>query len=99
LGLVVAAFTVEGNIVNADSKAAILDLVGRIRSSEAQLGLKPASAQNLNQAPDGLKHEIESRKPAAGRVQEFLPSIRSIAEGAAGSLVAQGILYELSKIM
>lgn len=91
-------FTVEGNIVNADSRAAILDLVGRIRSSEAQLGLTPASAQSLNQSLDGLQHEIEGRKPVAGRVQEFLASIRTIAEGATGNLVAQGILYELSKL-
>lgn len=92
-------FTVEGNIVNADSKAAILDLIGRIRSSEAQFGLESASAQKLTDTLDSLQHEIGSRKPIAGRVREFLASIRTIAEGAAGSLVAQGVLYELSKLM
>jgi hypothetical protein len=92
-------FTVEGNTINADSKAAIQDLIGRIRSSEGQLELKSAPAKSLNQALDGLQHEIGSSKPSTERVKEFLASIRNIAEGAVGSLTAQGILYELSKLM
>ena len=92
-------FTVEGNVVNAESQNAILDFIRRIRSSETQLELEPKSARSLNEALDGLEKEMESRKPAAGRVQGFLASIRNIAEGATGSLVAQGILYELSKYL
>lgn len=91
-------FTIQGDVVNTNSKAAILDLVGKIRSSEAQLGLKVESAQNLNQTLDALEHEVRSRKPTPVRVREFLATIRNIAEGAAGSLAAQGILYELSKL-
>jgi hypothetical protein len=91
--------TIQGDVVNTDSKAAILDLVGKIRFSEAQLGLKAESAQNLNQTLDALEHEVRSRKPTSVRVREFLATIRNIAEGAAGSLAAQGILYELSKLM
>lgn len=92
-------FTVQGDVINADSKAAILDLVGKIRSNEAQLGLEPASAQSLSQTLNSLEREVKSRKPVPARVREFLASIRNIAEGAAGSLIAQGILYELSKLM
>ncbi len=92
-------FTVEGNIVNADSKGAIEGLIGRIRSNEAQLGLEPPSAKELDKALDGLQHEIQRPDPRANRVREFLGSIRNIAEGAVGSLVAQGILYEISKLM
>jgi len=92
------SFTVEGNIINPDSKSLILDLVDRIRSSEAQLGLNAESAKNLNQALDGLQSEVTSREPSSGRVKEFLASIRSIAEGVAGNFFTQGILYELSKL-
>ena len=91
--------TVQGDVINTDSKAAILDLVGKIRSSEAQLGLKAESAQNLNQTLDALEHDLRSRKPTPVRVREFLATIRNIAEGTAGSLASQGILYELSKLM
>jgi hypothetical protein len=92
-------FTVEGNIINADSRAAIEALIGLIRSNEAQLGLALPSAQELNQILEDLQREIKHRKPSASRVREFLTSIRNIAEGAVGSLAAQGILYELSKLM
>jgi hypothetical protein len=92
-------FTVHGDVINAVSKAAILDLVDKIRSSEPQLGLKSESAQNLTHTLDALEHEVRSRKPTPVRVRELLATIRNIAEGAAGSLAAQGILYELSKLM
>jgi len=91
-------FAIHGDVFNADSKATILDLICKIRSSGYQLGLEPASAQNLKEVLDGLQREIESRKPAAGRIREFFATIRNIAEGAAGSLAAQGILYELAKM-
>lgn len=92
-------FAVQGDIINADSKSAILDLIGKIRSSEAQLGLEPSSARKLGETLDALENEVGSHKPAAARVQGFLMTIRNIAEGAAGTLAAQGILYELHKLM
>jgi AbiTii len=92
-------FTVQGDVVNSDSKAAIESLVRKIRENEAQLGLEPDSTGELNQALDGLQSEIKTAQPSAKRVNGFLTSIRGVAEKAAGSLVAQGILYEIAKLM
>jgi len=92
-------FAVEGNFINGNSEAAIFELISRIRSTEAQLDLEPALAQHLNQTLDGLQHEIESKRPNPSRVKEFLSSIRKIAEGVSGNLIAHGILYELSKLV
>lgn len=92
-------FSVEGNTVNVMSKAAIESLVRRIRDNEAQLGLEPEAAQELHQALDGLQTEIKAAQPSAKRINGLLTSVRGIAEKAAGSLVAQGILYELGKLM
>jgi len=92
-------FSVEGNIVNVTSKVAIESLVRKIRDNEAQLGLESESTQELHQALDGLQTEIKATQPNAKRINGFLTTIRGIAEKAAGSLVAQGILYELGKIM
>jgi hypothetical protein len=91
------SFAVEGNVINVNSEAAILNLISKIRSNEHQLNLKPASAQQLNQILNGLEREIESKQPSPSRVTEFLASIRKIAEGLTGNLIAHGILYELSK--
>jgi hypothetical protein len=92
-------FSVQGNTINTESKAAIEGLIGRIRASESQLGLERASAQKLREALASLEQEIEKGKSSGTRVTEFLASIRNIAEGAVGSLAAQGILYEVSKLM
>jgi hypothetical protein len=92
-------FSVKGNTVNAESKAAVEALVGKIRANEGQLGLAPTSAQELHQALDGIQNEMKSPKPSGSRIHGYLASIRNIAEGVAGSLAAQGILYELSKLM
>jgi hypothetical protein len=92
-------FSVEGNTVNVTSKAAIESLVRKIRDNETQLGLEPESTRELHQALDDLQAEIKAAQPSATRINGFLESVRSVAEKAAGSLVAQGILYELGKLM
>lgn len=92
-------FSVEGNTVNVESKAAIESLVRKIRDNEAQLGLKPESTQELHQALDGLQTEIKAAQPSAKRINGLLASLQGVAEKAAGSLVAQGILHELGKLM
>jgi len=92
-------FSVEGNTVNVTYKAAIESLVRKIRDNEAQLGLEPESTRELHEALDGLQTEIKATQPSAKRINGFLASVRGIAEKAAGSLVAQGILYELGKLM
>lgn len=92
-------FSVEGNTINVTSKAAIESLVRKIRNDEGQLGLEPESTRELHEALDGLQTEIKAAQPSATRITGFLVSVRGIAEKAAGSLVAQGILYELGKLM
>jgi hypothetical protein len=92
-------FSVEGNTINPTSKAAIESLVRRIRDDEAQMGLEPESARELHQALDGLQAEVKAPQPSAKRIGGLLASVRGIAEKAAGSLVAQGILYEIGKLL
>jgi hypothetical protein len=92
-------FIVKGNIINAGSKTAIEALVSKIRANESQLGLTPPSLQELHQALDNIQNEMTKPRTSASRINGLLASIRNIAEGAVGSLAAQGILYELSKLM
>ena len=94
-----ATFTAEVNTINGESKAAIERLIERIRSCEAQIGLERESAQKLKETLAALEQEIKKGKPSGSSVTEFLASIRNIAVGAGGRLVAQGILYELAKLM
>jgi hypothetical protein len=90
---------VGGNIVSEDSKSAIAALASKIRGSESQLGLDPASKQELHQTLSGLESEAGKADASPKRINGFLVTLRGIAEKAAGSLAAQGILYELHKLM
>ncbi|MCU1320749.1 MAG: Uncharacterized protein JWM43_398 [Acidobacteriaceae bacterium] len=92
------SFSVESNVVNGDNKAAILDLVRQIKENENGLGLSLATKNNLDSALDGLHREMSDTKPNPSTVRNLLASIRNIAEGAAGSLVAQGILSALGNL-
>jgi hypothetical protein len=91
-------FTVEGNTINADAKDDIQGLIQQIRANREQLGLGPTSVQELSQTLDGLQQELENTEPSSEHISGFLASIRKIAEGAAGSLAAQGILFAISKL-
>jgi hypothetical protein len=92
-------FSVDGNTINADAKAAILELARQIRENEGGLALSKVKRKELDVVLSGLNDEMGSPQPSSTKVQGFLASIRTIAEGAVGSLAAQGILYELSKLM
>jgi hypothetical protein len=46
-----------------------------------------------------LRGDISHEELSTRLINGFLASVRGVAEKAAGSLVAQGILYELGKLM
>jgi hypothetical protein len=92
-------FSVQGNIVNSEAKADILRLVDQVEANKAALKLPAAREKELDSAVAGLRGEMRNAQPSAGKVREFLASIRNVAEGTAGSLLAQGILFELGKLM
>lgn len=91
-------FTVEGNTINAEAKDAIHRFIQQIRANREQLGLGQKSVQELSQTLDGLQQELENTEPNSEHINGFLASIRKIAEGTAGSLAAQGILFAISKL-
>jgi hypothetical protein len=92
-------FSVQGNIVNSEAKADILRLVDQVEANKAALKLPAAREKELDSAVAGLRGEMRNAQPSAGKVREFLALIRNVAEGTAGSLLAQGILFELGKLM
>ena len=98
VGSVSGNLNIEGNTINADAKGAISDLARQIREKQDTLGLSPTVKATLNSDLDGLNQELSTAKPEASKVRSFLASIQTIAEGAAKSLLTQGILFELSKI-
>lgn len=46
-----------------------------------------------------LKKEIESKEPSQLKLKDLLTSLRSAAEGAAGNLVAQGVIFMIDEIV
>jgi len=92
-------FSVDGNIVNSEAKGDIQRLVDQVEASKAALKLPAVREKELESALAGLRKEMENAQPNGGKVRGFLMSLRGIAEGVTGSLVAQGILFELAKLL
>jgi hypothetical protein len=88
--------------VNATSAQAspddVLKLVETIRASEQALNVSGAEIIRLEAALTDLAFEMKKPAPNQIKVRQAVSSIRNVAEGAIGSLVATGILVELAKL-
>jgi len=92
-------FSVDGNLVNSEARADIQRLVDQVEVNKAALKLPAMREKELDTALAGLRAEIGNAQPNGGKVRGFLTTLRAVAEGVTGSLVAQGILFELGKLL
>jgi hypothetical protein len=76
----------------------ILDLVSKTRSCFSELELKGGIAEELKSELDTLEAQSNSPKPKKNIIQESLRSLRTILEGAAGRLAAEGLLRIIQSI-
>jgi AbiTii len=71
-------------------------LVEQIRSVG---GLPEDENATVGQALSSLETELQKPKPEHSRIREILHSIRSVSEGAAGNVVALGIVQLITKVL
>ncbi|SFD95030.1 hypothetical protein SAMN05428981_102466 [Bacillus sp. OV194] len=64
-----------------------------------QLGLQSESSKKLESEVAAISTQLESRQPNSSIIKKSLQSIRTTMEGAAGNLIASGLLYELGQIL
>ena len=84
---------------NGFSSEDILKLVSKIEKHLPQVELDRSREQEVRKITSDLSIEIKKVNPQSSKIRNALGSLRTIFEGAAGNLVAQGILVELAKML
>lgn len=74
------------------------ELIRAIRTSVGEIGLEDNAKAELTAEIQTLESQAASPKPKTSIIRESLLSAKSILEGAAGSLVAGGLLYQIGKL-
>ena|SRR5258708_3821429 len=74
-------------------------LLGQIRGSTNALELSPAALTQLEVDIQTVEAQLSSPHPKPVVVAESLQSMRNILEGIVGSLVASGLVLEISKYL
>lgn len=73
-------------------------LVAQLRTHRSHIGLDAQRQAELDRHVDALDEEMRGGKPKPGVITGLLKSVRSIAEKAGGSLVANGVVSAISNI-
>jgi hypothetical protein len=76
----------------------VRDLVAEIEKHLREVGLQGEQLERLKRQVIDLKAELAKSNPQPARIGEFLRSIRAMLEGAAGNIIASGILSHLDKL-
>ena len=95
LGVNLGTVTATSQQASSDD---VLKFIEKVRSNEANLRVSDIENVRLNAALDDLTHEMKQPAQNQNKVRQAVSSIRNVAEGAVGSLVATGILFELAKL-
>lgn len=77
--------------------AALARFVGQLRESAPELALSPEKQEELQADLATIDTQLRSPNPKGPVIRESLRSIRNTVEGATGSLIASGILSQLSR--
>ena len=73
-------------------------LVAQLRTYEGNMGLDAQRQAEVSRHVDALDEELRGGKPKPGVIMGLLKSIKATAEGAAGNLVASGVISAISNI-
>jgi hypothetical protein len=77
-------------------KAAIL--VGQLRQYQGEMGLDANQQANVSRSVDCINEELNGVAPRASVISTLLKSIKSTVEGAAGNLIASGVIAAIQNI-
>lgn len=79
--------------------AKIKDLVKSIRQNVANIPVKEEEQKKINKELGFIDAEVIKEVPKRDLINKSLSSIKRICEGASSSIIAQGILYGIAKIL
>ena len=73
-------------------------LISQIRQYKGQMGLGPQEQEEVSHNVDAIDEELRGKRPEPGVIGGLLMSIKSTMEGAAGNLIASGVVSAISNI-
>ncbi|MCW5773609.1 MAG: hypothetical protein KIT16_18350, partial [Rhodospirillaceae bacterium] len=73
-------------------------IIEQVKALRGHLGLMDVEAKKLDASLAEIERELKKEKPDGGTLRRIFGSLRTIAEGAAGSVVGQGIINLIDKI-
>nr|WP_319490634.1 hypothetical protein [uncultured Desulfobacter sp.] len=77
----------------------LIEFVSKIRADIKELGLNSDSENELNSEISTIEIQSKSPNPKSKIISESLKTIRSILEGAAGSVVATPFLAQIGNFL
>jgi len=85
--------------INLESKEELRDLVEQIKKYIPQIDLENEARRAIGENIIELDAEIKLDEPKPSRVKSLLSSLKNILEGAAGNVIAQGIIAGIDKFI
>lgn len=84
---------------NGFSHETVIDLVSQIQKFLPEVRLKTEETERVKTLAKELKEEMSKDVPEQSKIKMALLSLKTIFEGVAGNVIAQGIIVELSKLL
>jgi len=85
--------------INMESEEEVQNLIEQIKKYTPLIDLDIKAKSEIEDHLQKLDSEIKSEKPKQPQIKSLLTSIKNILEGAAGNLVARGIILGIDKII
>lgn len=76
----------------------IESFISTLQQNISNIELDNSSKRNIEKEIEKISKQLGSSKPKASVLRESMSTIRNVLEGVTGSLIASGLLHELSKI-
>ncbi|MEI8223660.1 MAG: hypothetical protein WCG20_00895 [bacterium] len=84
---------------NGFSQEKVIDLVNQIQKFLPEIKLQVEETENVQTLARELKEEMSKDLPEQSKIKIALTSLKTIFEGVAGNVIAQGIIFELAKLL
>ncbi len=84
---------------NGLSHEKVIDLISQIQKFLPEIKLEPKETEDVNILVKEIKEEIVKDLPEESKIKTALISLKNIFEGVAGNVIAQGIIFGLTKLI
>ena len=85
-------------MINEVDLGKVSDFIKTLKDNLTQIGLEAQPQKVVQSEITNISTQLESTQAKSSVIQQSLKTIRSVLEGVTGSLIASGILYQLSQL-